>query len=128
LVWINLDIYIYNYKDILMLKWLKALFEVPKKEETLEAPYKVEAAPEVVAPVAEVTKPVRKPRAKPAAKPVPKPEVQPAAKTPTAKPKRTTVNGKFVRDDPATPENEAWVGGVAPPKKPKAPRKPKSQA
>ena len=114
-----------------MLKWLKALFEVPKKEETPEAPYKVEAAP-VVAPAAEVTKPVRKPRAKPAAKPVPKPvpkpEVQPAAKTPTAKPKRTKVNGKFVRDDPATPENEAWVGGVAPPKKPKAPRKPKSQA
>jgi hypothetical protein len=123
LVWINLDIYIYNYKDILMLKWLKALFEVPKKEETPEAPYKVEAAP-VVAPAAEVSKPVRKPRAKPVAKP----EVQPAAKTPTAKPKRTKVNGKFVKDDPATPENEAWVGGVAPPKKPKVPRKPKSQA
>jgi hypothetical protein len=104
-----------------MLKWLKALFEVPKKE---EAPYKVEVVPEVVAPVAEVKKPVRKPRPKPVAKP----EVQPAVKTPTDKPKRTKVNGKFVRDDPATPENEAWVGGVAPPKKPKAPRKPKSQA
>jgi hypothetical protein len=115
LVWINLDIYIYNYKDILMLKWLKALFEVPKKEETPEAPYKVEAAPEVVAPVAEVKKPVRKPRAKPVAKL----EVQPAAKKPRAKkpveqPAKTTATKK------APTKVEA--------PKPKAPRKPKSQA
>lgn len=26
------------------------------------------------------------------------------------------VQGKFQADDPATPENEAWVGGVAPAK------------
>jgi len=107
-----------------MLKWLKSLFEVPKKEQAPEAPYKVEVVPEVATPAAEVKKPARKPRPKPVAKP----EVQPAAKTPAANPKRAKVNGKFVRDDPATPENEAWVGGVAPPKKPKAPRKPKSQA
>ena len=44
---------------------------------------------------------------------------------PAAKPKRAKVNGKFVKDDPATPENEAWEGGVAPPKKPKAAPKPK---
>jgi len=42
-----------------------------------------------------------------------------------AKPKRAKANGKFVKDDPATPENEAWEGGVAPPKKPKAAPKPK---
>jgi hypothetical protein len=46
---------------------------------------------------------------------------------PTAKPKRAKVNGKFVKDDPATPENEAWEGGVAPAKKPKAPPKPRSK-
>jgi len=48
-----------------------------------------------------------------------------AVEKPAAKPKRAKVNGKFVKDDPATPENEAWEGGVAPPKKPKAPPKPK---
>jgi hypothetical protein len=41
----------------------------------------------------------------------------PAVEKPAAKPKRAKVNGKFVKDDPATPENEAWEGGVAPPKK-----------
>jgi hypothetical protein len=46
---------------------------------------------------------------------------------PTAKPKRAKVNGKFVKDDPSTPENEAWEGGVAPAKKPKAPPKPRSK-
>ena len=52
----------------------------------------------------------------------------PAVEKPAAKPKRAKVNGKFVKDDPATPENEAWEGGVAPPKKPKpAPRKPRSK-
>jgi hypothetical protein len=99
-----------------MLKWLKALFEVPKKEETPEAPYKVEVAPVVAAPVSEeVKKPVRKPRAKPA----PKPEVQPAAKKPRAKkvvdqPAKTTATKK------APAKTEAF--------KPKAPRRPKSQA
>ena len=52
----------------------------------------------------------------------------PAVEKPAAKPKRAKVNGKFAKDDPATPENEAWEGGVAPPKKPKpAPRKPRSK-
>ena len=52
----------------------------------------------------------------------------PAVEKPATKPKRAKVNGKFVKDDPATPENEAWEGGVAPPKKPKpAPRKPRSK-
>jgi hypothetical protein len=51
----------------------------------------------------------------------------PAVEKPAAKPKRAKVNGKFVKDDPATPENEAWEGGVAPPKKSKAPPKPRSK-
>ena len=64
------------------------------------------------------------------------PESTPA---PAEKPKRAkTPEGKFIKDDPSTPENEAWVGGVAPAKKPrepkapamdkpKAPRKPRSK-
>lgn len=36
-----------------------------------------------------------------------------------SKPKRSKLRGKFVADNPATPENEAWVGGKAPPKKPR---------
>jgi len=51
----------------------------------------------------------------------------PAVEKPAAKPKRAKVNGKFVKDDPATPENEAWEGGVAPAKKPKATPKPRSK-
>ena len=36
----------------------------------------------------------------------------------SVEPKRTKdAQGKFLADDPATPENEAWVGGVAPSKK-----------
>jgi hypothetical protein len=54
-------------------------------------------------------------------------EEPPAVDKPAAKPKRAKVNGKFVKDDPATPENEAWEGGVAPAKKPKAPPKPRSK-
>jgi len=54
-------------------------------------------------------------------------EETPAVEKPAAKPKRAKVNGKFAKDDPATPENEAWEGGVAPPKKPKAPPKPRSK-
>ena len=35
-----------------------------------------------------------------------------------SKPKRArTSKGKFVADDPKTPQNEAWVGGKAPKKK-----------
>jgi hypothetical protein len=41
---------------------------------------------------------------------------------PAAKPKRAKVDGKFVKDDLATPENEAWEDGVAPVKKPRKPR------
>ena len=42
-----------------------------------------------------------------------------ANKTSTpSKPKRARTNeGKFVADDPKTPQNEAWVGGKAPKKK-----------
>ena len=36
--------------------------------------------------------------------------------TPTT-PKRARNKGKFVADDPKTPQNEAWVGGKAPKKK-----------
>tara|TARA_B100001079_G_C16033083_1_gene349514 strand:+ start:145 stop:345 length:201 start_codon:yes stop_codon:yes gene_type:complete len=33
-------------------------------------------------------------------------------------PKRARDNdGHFIADDPSTPENEAWVGGVSPSKK-----------
>lgn len=47
-----------------------------------------------------------------------------------AKPKRAkTAKGKFKADDKATPVvNEAWEGGKAPEKKPRAPRKKKSDA
>lgn len=46
------------------------------------------------------------------------------------KPKRAkTDKGKFKADDKATPVvNEAWEGGKAPEKKPRAPRKKKSDA
>jgi hypothetical protein len=33
-------------------------------------------------------------------------------------PKRARNKGKFVADDPKTPQNEAWVGGKAPKRKP----------
>ena len=47
-----------------------------------------------------------------------------------AKPKRAkTAKGKFAADDKATPAvNEAWEGGEAPAKKPRASRKKKSDA
>jgi hypothetical protein len=73
------------------------------------APYKVETPPAPVAePVAEVAAPA-----------VVKELV---IEKPAAKPKRAKVDGKFVKDDPATPENEAWEGDVAPVKKPRKPR------
>jgi len=81
------------------------------------APYKVETPP---APVAEAVVEVT---------PAPVAEVAVPAVVeelvimkPAAKPKRAKVDGKFVKDDPATPENEAWEGGVAPVKKPRKPR------
>jgi len=37
---------------------------------------------------------------------------------PQPKAKRTrTKKGKFIADDPSTPQNEAWVGGKSPKKK-----------
>ena len=51
----------------------------------------------------------------------PVPEVS-AAPTPSPEPvveepkRARDDNGHFVADDPSTPENEAWVGGVAPKK------------
>lgn len=42
----------------------------------------------------------------------------------TMKPKRArTKKGHYVKDDPSTPENEAWVDGKAPADKPKKTRK-----
>jgi hypothetical protein len=42
----------------------------------------------------------------------------------TVKPKRArTKKGHYVKDDPSTVENEAWVGGKAPADKPKKPKK-----
>jgi len=44
-----------------------------------------------------------------------------AAKIEESAPKRAKdTRGKFAKDDPATPKNEAWVGGKSPAKKPKA--------
>ena len=42
-----------------------------------------------------------------------------------SKPKRARKGGKFVADDPTTPQNEAWEGGKAPKKSAKktAPKK-----
>lgn len=45
-----------------------------------------------------------------------------AAAAATVAPQRTkSKDGKFVADNPATPVNEAWVGGKAPAKKAKKP-------
>jgi len=76
-----------------MFKFLKKLFSespVAAQDPVATAPYKIEP------PVVEVSVPVVT-------------EITPV---------RTKNNrGKFVGDNPATPENEAWVGGVAPVKK-----------
>jgi hypothetical protein len=48
--------------------------------------------------------------------------VSKAAEAKDEKPRRAKDGrGKFVADDPSTPENEAWVGGQAPAKKAKKP-------
>jgi hypothetical protein len=84
-------------------------------------PYKVETPP---VPAVEVTPaPVAEPVSEVAASAVVDEVV---VERPAAKPKRAKVNGKFVKDDPATPENEAWEGGVAPVKKPRKPRSKKA--
>ncbi len=47
--------------------------------------------------------------------PAPEPVVE---STPPPAPKRARDDsGHYVADDPSTPENEAWVGGVSPKKK-----------
>tara|TARA_Y100000052_G_C2936913_1_gene78048 strand:- start:152 stop:511 length:360 start_codon:yes stop_codon:yes gene_type:complete len=38
--------------------------------------------------------------------------------TPSTPKRARSKGGKFVADDPKTPQNEAWVGGKAPKKKP----------
>ena len=79
------------------------------EESTTPAPVAVEPAPVVVEETVAII------------------DEPPVVEKPAAKPKRAKVNGKFAKDDPATPENEAWEGRVAPPKKPKAPPKPRSK-
>ena len=45
----------------------------------------------------------------------------------TVAPKRArNTKGHYVKDDPSTPENEAWVGGVAPKRKTRKTRTRKS--
>jgi hypothetical protein len=81
-----------------MFGFLKKIFgnnDTATHEQT-QSPYKVEA-PVVAAPVVE---------AAPVAEAVPE--------------RAKDATGKFVADDPATPENEAWVGGQAPARKPAA--------
>ena len=79
------------------------------------APYKVEA-PVAVKPVAEPA-----PVAEAAPYKVPESAATTAIPLVAAVPERAKgANGKFVADNPATPENEAWVGGQAPAKKPAA--------
>ncbi len=47
--------------------------------------------------------------------PAPEPVVE---STPPPSPKRARDDtGHYIADDPSTPENEAWVGGVSPKKK-----------
>ena len=51
----------------------------------------------------------------PAPAPEPAPKVVPVMPVKNTEIKRAITNkGHFVKDDPATPENESWVGGVAP--------------
>jgi hypothetical protein len=89
-----------------MFKFLKKLFAespAPAQDPVAAAPYKVEP-PVVKPPVVEVLAPAAT-------------EVTPV--------RAKNNRGKFVGDNPATPENEAWVGGVAPAKKkPTAKKKP----
>ena len=46
--------------------------------------------------------------------PAPAPAVEPAVEQEPVRARDD--NGHFVADDPSTPENEAWVGGVSPKK------------
>lgn len=54
-------------------------------------------------------------RGKAAPAPAPVVESTPAPEPVVEEPVRArNENGHFIADDPSTPENEAWVGGVAP--------------
>ena len=56
-----------------------------------------------------ISSPAPAPKVTAAPAPAPEPVVE--------EPKRARdENGHFVADDPSTPENEAWVGGVSPQK------------
>lgn len=44
-------------------------------------------------------------------KAAPAPAPEPVVEEPV---RARNENGHFIADDPSTPENEAWVGGVAP--------------
>ncbi len=76
------------------------------KIEQAEAPYKVEAP----APVVETA-------------PAPVVEAAPAPVAEAAPQRAKDTKGKFVADNPATPENEAWKGGKAPAAIKAAPKK-----
>ena len=91
-----------------MFKFLKKLFtgDAAPSEAPTEAPYKVE--PPVLDKVAVVN-----------AQPLPV-----TAPVESAPRRAKDSRGKFIADDPNTPENEAWVGGVAPARKKPAAKKP----
>jgi len=55
--------------------------------------------------------------------PAPAPAVEPVVEQEPVRARDD--NGHFVADDPATPENEAWVGGVSPKKTRKRTRRSK---
>jgi hypothetical protein len=86
--------------------------------EQAQAPYKVEAPvveTVVAAPVVETVV------AAPVAEPVV--ETAPAPVAEAAPQRAKDTKGKFVADNPATPENEAWKGGKAPAAIKAAPKK-----
>ena len=90
-----------------MLSLLKKLFGVKPAEQSVEVPYKVEAAPEVkieVAPAVVETPPVV------AAKPQPQPKKKPAGRKPTGP--------KPVQKQPAPKQGAPKKGGRKPRSKP----------
>ena len=54
------------------------------------------------------------PEPAPAPKPAPKPAPEVVPVKDTEIKRARTDKGHFVKDDPATPENESWVGGISP--------------
>ena len=88
-----------------MFKFIKNLLGLAPKQETVQpqAPYKIEPPKEVV-----ITR---------ALAPASNPDV---IVTPVKAERTKDAKGKFVADDPTTPDvNEAWKGGKAPAKKSK---------